>query len=155
MHHLSHSASGEAKWITKLPTEKIAHFCHSYKRKKKKKDTNINSLKTPVGHGIHLKPLFLSLFVPSSREKPDLGNCHGVLFKTKVSIKSPIPPDLVSRRTQGTICQGPPKASLQVWYGVTRVLESRYNLGVAEVPLGWTQGSKLSGSLIKPPAEAI
>lgn len=34
--HLSHSASGEAKWITKLPTEKIAHFCHSYKRKKKK-----------------------------------------------------------------------------------------------------------------------
>lgn len=88
--HLSHSASGEAKWITKLPTEKIAHFCHSYKRKKKK-DTNINGLKTPVGRGIRLIPLSLSLLVPLSQEKPDLANCHAVLFKTKRSIKSPTP----------------------------------------------------------------
>lgn len=35
------------------------------------------------------------------------------------------------------------------------MLELSYNLGVAEAPLGWTQGSSLTGFLIKPPAEAV
>lgn len=40
---------GKSKWITKLPTEKIAHFCHSYKKRYKH-----NSFKRQI-------PLFLSL----------------------------------------------------------------------------------------------